>query len=100
VTISLVRVNAERRNDTAREALVRRIRGEFEEMPCLCLTGPQAQRLFGVRPDVCQRILAALVRDRILCRTTGGRFRLNDSTAWPGPRAFPSHLTAATPKAS
>ena len=100
MTISLVRNNTERRNSAAREGLLRRIRAEFEEMPCMCLTCAQAKRLFDMRADVCQRVLTALVRDRVLCRTTGERFRLNDCTAWPGPRALPSHLTAATPKAS
>jgi hypothetical protein len=79
VTMSLVRINSERRDYAAREGLLRRIRAEFEEMPGMCLTCAQAQRLFGIRADVCQRVLTRLVRDRILCPTIGERFRLKDS---------------------
>ena len=100
MTMSVVRINSERRNFAARAALLLRIRSEFEEMPCLCLTSAQAQRLFGLRADVCQRILAALLRERVLSRTNGERFRLNDGASWPGSRARSSHLTAAAPRAS
>ena len=100
MTISLVWKNGERRDPVGRGTLQRRIRSEFEEMPCLCLTSAQAQRLFAVRPDVCERILAELVKERILCRTHGDRFRLNDSTMWPGRRALPTQLSSATHKAS
>src|SRR5687767_12635326 len=50
----------ERRIQSSRDALVRRVYGEFYEMPCLRLTPGQAQRLFDLRPDVCQRILTSL----------------------------------------
>jgi hypothetical protein len=100
MTVSLVRINHDRRDPVARAALQRRVRGEFEEMPGTCLTCPQARRLFGLNPDVCERVLGALVREGILSRTTGDRYRLNDSTTWPGHRAFPSPLTSATSKAS
>jgi hypothetical protein len=100
VSVSPLRMKRDRRDNVAREALLQRIRSEFEEMACMRLTRPQAQRLFALKPDVCERVLAALVRDGTLCRTSGDRYRLNDSSAWPGPRAFPSHLTSATPKAS
>jgi hypothetical protein len=43
-----------------------RFRGEFREMPGLILTVRQAARLFAVEPPQCERVLAALVRDRIL----------------------------------
>ena len=45
----------DRRDDTARYALVQRVYGEFHEMPCMRLTAPQARLLFGLRPDVCER---------------------------------------------
>ena len=72
----------DRRNIPLRDALLRRVCGEFNEMPCLRLTRGQVQRLFGLRPDVCERVLAELVRDGTL--TFGGdqRYRLNDSS-WP-----------------
>ena len=53
----------DRRRHPAREALVERLTGEFHEMPCLRLTLAQAQRLFGLRADVCQRVLSSLVGD-------------------------------------
>ena len=70
----------ERRDGAARQAVLRRVYGEFQEMPCLRLTGPQARRLFGLRTDVCQRVLASLVRDeKLVCE--GERYRLSDSAA-------------------
>lgn len=59
-----------RRNPEWRRTLVRRVRGEFLDMPGLHLTLMQARRLFGLRLDVCERILLELVRDGFL--TAGG----------------------------
>ena len=61
----------ERRNIAARQHLVHRIIEEYEEMPGLHLTAAQAQRLFRLREDVCNRVLQALVGAAIL--RTGGR---------------------------
>jgi len=72
----------DRRDATGREQLLRRVRAEFEEMPCLRLTYGQAERLFGLRTDICERILAALVRERVLCRDFDGRYRMHDDIAW------------------
>jgi len=68
----------DRRDSASRERLQRRIRAEFEEMPCLRLTGAQARRLFGLPPDVCERLLAALVSERTLARGPDGRYALRD----------------------
>ena len=65
----------DRRNHASREALLVRVRGEFTEMPCLRLTRGQAQRLFDLRPDICERVLATLVRDQTLICGTDGRYR-------------------------
>src|SRR5262245_53679248 len=73
----------DRRRPLTREALVERISGEFHEMPCLRLTPSQAQRLFGLRADVCQRVLSALVADGTLTRDIDERYRLNDCSRWP-----------------
>ena len=67
-------VPAERRDVAARDALVRRIHGEFEEMPGLLLTVRQAARLFGLRPDIVARILARLLDARVLCERRDGQF--------------------------
>jgi hypothetical protein len=53
-----------------------RIRGEYLEMPGLCLTRCQAQRLWGLPCDRCDALLAALVEERFLVRTNDGRFIL------------------------
>lgn len=55
---------------TARvEEALRRIKGEFVEMPGLRLTAPQAQRLWGLDAEFCEAILGALVDARFLLRT-------------------------------
>ena len=57
-----------------REELVRRIRGEFEEMPGLSLTSVQASRLFGMSPDVCADILARLIDEGVLDLNSDWRY--------------------------
>jgi hypothetical protein len=54
-------------------SLYLRVRGEFREMPELALTLEQVARLFTIDRDVCQRVLASLVRDGVL-RTRGSTF--------------------------
>jgi hypothetical protein len=56
--------------------LLRRIRGEFVEMPGLRLTTRQAQRLFGLDCLSCDAILTVLQDERFLSRTKGGQFVL------------------------
>jgi hypothetical protein len=73
---------AERRNAASRRQLLLRIESEFFEMPCLRLTGRQAQRLFALRPDVCERVLAALVADGTLARGADARYGLRADVAW------------------
>lgn len=51
-----------------------RIRGEYNEMPGLCLTQDQAQRLWGLPCDRCEALLTALLEERFLARTADGRF--------------------------
>jgi len=63
-----------RRDPERRKALVRRVRQEFLDMPGLRLTPNQALRLFGLRADVCERVLAELVRDGFLWQTPRGTF--------------------------
>jgi hypothetical protein len=70
----------ERRDAGTRWALIHRIWDEFDEMPGTSLTLPQASRLFGVPPDVCDRILS-LVKEGRLHRTQDGRFRLRSFVA-------------------
>jgi hypothetical protein len=57
-----------------KEALLGRIRAEYLEMPGLCLTCAQAQRLFGLDPTTCTSLLGSLTKDRFLCRRPNGSF--------------------------
>jgi hypothetical protein len=77
-----VTAGLDRRNHVSREALLQRVRGEFAEMPCLRLTRGQAQRLFGLRPDICDRVLAALVNDHTLTYGSDDRYRMTDVHLW------------------
>lgn len=52
--------------------LVTRVRAEFNEMPGLRLTLPQAQRLWGVEPATCESVVETLVRASFLRRAHGG----------------------------
>jgi hypothetical protein len=72
----------DRRDQSSRSELVERVYGEFNEMPCLRLTAAQAQRLFALRADICDRILTGLVVDRWLA-LEGERYRFNDARSWP-----------------
>ena len=67
-------LTGERRNHDLRERLLRRIREEFREMPCLRLTEAQSARLFGLSHAVCARVVATLVREGTLWRGPDGRF--------------------------
>jgi hypothetical protein len=50
-----------------------RIRSEFLEMPGLCLTEPQARRLWSLDCRTCSMLLAALIDAKLLVRTADGR---------------------------
>jgi len=54
------------------ETLVRRVRSEFLEMPGLHLTFAQAQRLWGIERELCERVVGLLIGDAFLRRTPTG----------------------------
>jgi hypothetical protein len=54
------------------ESVVDRVRAEFEEMPGMTLTMPQASRLFGLERDVCRTIVDKLVQSSYLRWTQTG----------------------------
>ena len=54
------------------DALVRRVRGEFGEMPGLQLTVSQASRLWQVEMSTCERVLEQMVREGFLYKTDNG----------------------------
>ena len=60
------------------DATLRRIRGEFLEMPGLRLTPAQAQRLWNLDALVCESVFKAMVDARFLVRTADGAFTQSD----------------------
>ena len=58
--------------------VLRRVRGEFIEMPGLRLTLAQAQRLWGLDRNACDALLGALVDAKFLFRTRDGAFVRSD----------------------
>lgn len=54
--------------------LLIRVRGEYREMPGLCLTFAQACRLWQLEPPLCRALLDTLVESGILYRTPDARF--------------------------
>jgi hypothetical protein len=56
------------------DEILRRVQGEFLEMPGLRLTEPQARRLWGLDSISCQALLHALVDAKFLIRTRDGAF--------------------------
>jgi hypothetical protein len=54
--------------------VVRRVRGEFLEMPGLRLTSQQARRLWRLDETACEAVLGALVDARFLLKTRDGAF--------------------------
>ena len=58
----------------ASDEVLRRVQGEFLEMPGLRLTEPQARRLWGLDAASCGALLGALVDANFLFRTRDGAF--------------------------
>ena len=54
--------------------VLRRVQGEYTEMPGLRLTTAQAQRLWGLDRSACDTLLGALVEAKFLFRTRDGAF--------------------------
>jgi len=62
--------------------VVRRVRGEFLEMPGLRLTAQQARRLWRLDETACDAVLGALVDARFLARTRDGAFIRPDGDSY------------------
>jgi hypothetical protein len=54
--------------------LLNQIKGEYHEMPGLCVTLSQACRLWHLDKDTCDRVLHQLVQDHFLRQTPKGLF--------------------------
>ena len=63
------------------QEVVRRIRGEFLEMPGLRVTPQQARRLWRLDETACDAVLGALVDARFLARTRDGAFVRHDGNS-------------------
>jgi hypothetical protein len=72
----------------ARDEMLRRISGEYLEMPGLRLTCEQAQRLWGIDHETCRGLLDELVASRFLGLTQEGQYTrlVEDRVAAPRPR--------------
>ena len=75
-TSSISRVASTPKRQPSDERLVRRIRAEFLEMPGMCLTIEQAQRLWSLESRTCEALLKSLIDSRFLRRTDRGLFVL------------------------
>jgi hypothetical protein len=56
------------------DEVLRRVQGEFLEMPGLRLTRAQARRLWGLDTAMCDALLGALVEAKFLFKTRDGAF--------------------------
>src|ERR1700737_2124973 len=72
--ILLLKPGSDRRNWMNRNALVRRVESEFNEMPGWSLTLAQAMRLLSLPQGPCQRILSVLVKDGAMSLRKDGCF--------------------------
>ena len=54
------------------DQMLRRIYGEYLEMPGLRLTRAQAQRLWGLDEETCAQLLQSLTEDKFLYRRDDG----------------------------
>jgi len=67
---------------TTTDEMLRRVRGEFLEMPGLRLTEAQARRLWGLDEAACGAVLGRLLDAKFLFRTRDGAFmRIEHATA-------------------
>jgi len=78
----------------ANEDALRRVRGEFLEMPGLRLTAGQARRLWGLDAGACDALLASLVDANFLFRTRDGAFMRVEAPA-PTAMKLPPGIAAA-----
>jgi hypothetical protein len=70
-----------RESSRSLQDVVRRIRGEFLEMPGLRLTPAQARRLWRLDKTACDAVLGALVDARFLAKTRDGAFVRHDGNS-------------------
>lgn len=75
------------------DTMLKRIRGEYLEMPGLRLPMAQAQRFCDVERTLCQRVLGTLVEAGFLCVRKDRTFaHLTDGADSPHPRPAKADL--------
>jgi hypothetical protein len=75
------------------DALLKRIRAEYLEMPGLQLQPAQAQRLWGLEAALCDRVLDALIDTQFLRVTPNGAYaRVTDGPEGSRRRAAKADL--------
>ena len=62
------------------DEVLRRVQGEFLEMPGLRLSEPQARRLWGLDAEQCAALLRDLVDAKFLFKTRDGAFMRAEHT--------------------
>ena len=78
----------------ATDEVLRRVQGEFLEMPGLRVTEAQARRLWGLDAASCDALLGTLVEAKFLFRTRDGAFMRVES-ATPVKASIRSRTIAA-----
>ena len=71
----------------ATDPILLRIRAEYLEMPGLRLTPAQAQRLWGLDAETCQRFLELLTSETFLDRKANGTYARRSDSPMPFPSA-------------
>jgi hypothetical protein len=79
----------------ANEDVIRRVQGEFLEMPGMRLTEAQARRLWNLDAASCHELLTALVDSKFLFRTRDGAFMRVEHPRRPAPATLRSRTVAA-----
>ena len=64
----------ERMADEVWNATLTRVKGEFEEMPCMRVTPAQASALLGLQEQTSERVLERLAQQGFLARTPQGEY--------------------------
>lgn len=78
----------------ATDDVLRRVQGEFLEMPGLRVTEAQARRLWGLDAAACDALLGALVDANFLFKTRDGAF-MRVETAAPAKASLRPRKVAA-----
>ncbi len=68
------------------DALVTRIKSEFNESPGMCLTLRQGARLWGIAPEECAKVVERLVAEEFLRWTRNGEVVRSESGGSRRPR--------------